>query len=58
MLLNKLTLNPCDINKITIFRCKEYSEDVLLSLNNFKNSTSLSFYLLFLSYYLVKIYNY
>ena len=50
MLLNKLTLNPCDINKITIFRCKEYSEDVLLSLNNFKNSTSLSFYLLFLSW--------
>lgn len=49
-LINKLNLEPCDINKITIFRCKEYSEDVLSSLNDFRNSTSLSFYLLFLSW--------
>ena len=37
LFLNKLNLEPCDITKITIFRCKEYSEDVLSSLNDFRN---------------------
>lgn len=49
-LINKLNLEPCDINKIIIFRCKEYSEDVLFSLNNFKDSTNLSIFLLFLGW--------